>query len=205
MDLSKLENIGLSSDQIKAVQNAIKDIVRSSYVPLSQYDSLHSEKSLLEAEIASRDDQLKSFKKINSQNEELTKKIDELQKTNKETSEKYKDQIHQIRVNHSIESYLKDHGARSVKSILPHLDLSQILLTETDELLGLDKQVHQLLQNEETSFLFHNESEKMNSSLESSNIQVTGGFKPIEPVSTVSKSSSNSSLEDILRETVFHK
>lgn len=188
-------------NQLASIETIFKDVIKESFVSISQYDNLKQE---LSKELLARDDQLKQLKKTSLENEELTKKIEELQQINKEASDKYQEQILTLKLNYSIESFLKDHGSRNVKSILSHLDLSKLKINDNGSIDGLDQQVQSLLADSNTNFLFHEKKQEVTEQ-KKQDVSVVGGFKPVDKVISSIDPSKSMDLESILKEIIINK
>ena len=79
----------------------------------------------------------------------------------------------QIRLNNAVEKKLIASGAKNIKATKALLDLESVELDEDGNVKGLDEQIKQLQENEDSKFLFN---------IQSSNKQQFKGFKPGESI-----------------------
>ena len=141
---------------------------------------LETQVETLNGEISNRDEQLKELKNSNKDNEELTKRIGELETENKEAKDNFAKQLVAIKKDHALERELKEkHGAKNIKAVLPFLDMENIKYDEkTNEITGLDDMVKTLKESQDTMFLFNTET-KPNQNQNQNNPWF--GFTPNQP------------------------
>lgn len=135
----------------------------------SQQSTLETKVSDLETQLADRDKQLKDLKASVGDNEQLTKKISELEDANKNAATEYENKIANIQKTHAIENGVRDSKAKNSKAVMALLDIDKITF-ENGEVKGLSEQLEGLKTNEDTSFLFGESDPKPPT-----------GFKPNNP------------------------
>jgi len=98
--------------------------------------------------------------------------------------------LKQIRLNNAVEKKLIASGAKNIKATKALLDLESVELDEDGNVKGLDEQIKQLQENEDSKFLFK---------IQSSNKQQFKGFKPGERKDTLPGESQPSSLFEAVK------
>lgn len=119
----------------------------------SQQTTLETKVTDLETQLADRDKQLEDLKASVGDNEELTKKISELEDANKNATTEYENKIANIQKTHAIENGVRDAKGKNVKAIMALLDIDKIT-HENGEVKGLSEQLKTLQEDETSSFLF---------------------------------------------------
>jgi len=168
MKKEDLIKLGLDEEIAQKVADAFAEYLKG-FIPKSRFDEVNEAKKKLEQDIKTRDEQLEALKKIDA--EGLQAEIEKLQKENKATKEKYEAELKQIRLNNAVEKKLIASGAKNIKATKALLDLESVELDEDGNVKGLDEQIKQLQENEDSKFLFN---------IPSSNKQQFKGFKPGE-------------------------
>lgn len=146
-----LKQQGLTDDQINAIMaengkevNSLKD----------QVTSLTSEKDELTNQLSDRDSQLKGLKDQVKDSDELTAKIDELQKANKQAHADYQAKLASQDKHFKITNALRDSGAKNVKAVEALLDLDKVSVDDNGALIGLNDQLGHV--KESDAYLFNN-------------------------------------------------
>lgn len=119
----------------------------------SQQTTLETKVTDLQTQLADRDKQLSDLKNSVKDNEELTKKISELENANKNAASEFEDKLSKIQKTHAIENGVRDAKAKNSKAVMALLDIDKITF-EDGEVKGLSEQLEGLKTNEDTSFLF---------------------------------------------------
>lgn len=170
MKKEDLIKLGLDEEMAQKVADAFAEYLKG-FIPKSRFDEVNEAKKKLEQDIKTRDEQLEALKKIDA--EGLQAEIEKLQKENKATKEKYEAELKQIRLNNAVEKKLIASGAKNIKATKALLDLESVELDEDGNVKGLDEQIKQLQENEDSKFLFN---------IQSLNKQQFKGFKPGESI-----------------------
>ena len=170
MKKEDLIKLGLDEEIAQKVADAFAEYLKG-FIPKSRFDEVNEAKKKLEQDIKTRDEQLEALKKIDA--EGLQAEIEKLQKENKATKEKYEAELKQIRLNNAVEKKLIASGAKNIKATKALLDLESVELDEDGNVKGLDEQIKQLQENEDSKFLFN---------IQSLNKQQFKGFKPGESI-----------------------
>lgn len=155
--LEILKAQGLNDEQIQAVQNSMKEnkIYTTSLENVDErYNKLKTQKTELEVQITERDKQLKDLSKNNIDNEELTKQIEKLQLSNKQTKDDYENKIASIQFNYALEGALTSAKCKNNKALKALLDMNNIKYQE-GKIEGLESQLEGL--KKEASYLFEAE------------------------------------------------
>lgn len=152
MNKEQLQAIGLSEEQINAVLDGFKG-----YVPPSRFNEVNEAKKQAEALLKERDTQLETFKVSLSNQDELSKQIESLQKENQRSKDKYERDLLAMKRDNAVDMELTRCGARNIKAVKALLDLNNISLQD-DKLIGLSDQLKALQSDEATSFMFKTES-----------------------------------------------
>ena len=123
------------------------------YIPKTRFDEVNEAKKNAEALVKERDKQLEDVKKASGDNEELKKQIETLQAENKTSKEKYEADIKQMQITNTVQSALKDAGAKNVTAIMALLTgLDKAELAEDGSVKGLAEQIQSLQKSD--SYLF---------------------------------------------------
>lgn len=131
--VSKMQEMGYT-----ALANNTKEPL---YVDKSQFDQVNTQAGELNR-------QLEELKKAAKGNDELTNKIDELQKTNGEWEEKYKDGM----LVNAVKLAAMKSNAKDAGDLLAFIDKSKLTLNEDNTVGGLDDQLNVL--KESKGYLF---------------------------------------------------
>lgn len=144
MTKEELKELGLSDEQADKVLKGY-----DGYVPKERFNSVNEAKKKAEQEVADRDKQIEELKKAGNV-DELKQKIDELQKQNKEASEKYAADLKNLKLDAAIKAALSN--AQDVDIVAGLIDKSKLILGDDDKVTGLVEQVSQL--QKDKAFLF---------------------------------------------------
>ena len=98
-----LEDLGIEKEAIdKNMDENGKDIESAK----ADYDAIKAERDAANTTIAERDEQLAGLKDSTKDNEELTKKIAELEQENKDSAAKHKAELNSLKINAAIDKAL---------------------------------------------------------------------------------------------------
>lgn len=151
MKRSFLEDLGLEKEVVdKIMAENGKDIENAK----ADYDELKAELKTANATIADRDNQLKELKDSVKDNEDLTAKIAELEKQNKDEAKNHKAEIESLKINNAIDKALATFKAKTPKAVKAMLDMENIKLDEDGNITGIDEQVKAIAEAEDTKYLF---------------------------------------------------
>ena len=151
MKRSFLEDLGLEKEVVdKIMAENGKDIENAK----ADYDELKAELKTAIATIADRDNQLKELKDSVKDNEDLTAKIAELEKQNKDEAKNHKAEIESLKINNAIDKALATFKAKTPKAVKAMLDMENIKLDEDGNITGIDEQVTAIAEAEDTKYLF---------------------------------------------------
>lgn len=162
-----LKDLGLSDEQINSIMSAHgKDVNGLN----EQINSLTAEKNGLQSQLNDHDKQLKDLKSQVKGSDELTAKINELEKANKAAKEKYEADLTAQQKSFLIDKALTSAGAHNSKAVSALLNLDDVTVKD-GALDGLDKQLEAL--KESDGYLFKQPEEPNSQS--KSGVQITGG------------------------------
>ena len=146
-----LEDLGLEKEVVdKIMAENGKDIENAK----ANYDELKAELKTANATIADRDNQLKELKDSAKGNEDLTAKIAELEKQNKDEAKNHKAEIESLKINNAIDKALATFKAKTPKAVKAMLDMENIKFDEDGNITGIDEQVKAIAEAEDTKYLF---------------------------------------------------
>ena len=154
------EIFGDLSPQIEAIvkEKGVNLIVDNkenpTFIPKTRFDEIIGSKNELKSQVGELTNQLETLKKASKGNEELTKKIEELQKSNGDWESKYRES--------NIKSQIKLLGvkekAKDTDDLVRFLDIAKLDLDETGNIKGLDEQLKTL--KESNPYLFDTEQQE---------------------------------------------
>ncbi len=146
-----LENLGISRDIINQIMDENgKDIEKAK----SDYAAIKAELEKTKGVIAERDSQLSALRLLAGDNEELTKKISELEETNKKAAAAHAAEISELKINAAIDRAMTAARAKLPKAVRALLDMDKIKIDDSGSVVGVDEQIKALSKSENTSFLF---------------------------------------------------
>ena len=138
MKKEQLLELGLTEEQADMVRNMHKEVL-TGFIPKARFDEVNETKKELEQQIQERDEQLKELQKKAKGNEELEKRILELQEANKATKEQYEAKIKDMTITAAIQSKLTD--AKYPDLLLAKFDRAKLSIAEDGTVLGVDEQL----------------------------------------------------------------
>ncbi len=144
--------LGLSEElAVKCAEASKKEL--EGYVPKEQFDEVKQSKENLENEVNERDAQLETLKKSTGDVESLKATIEELQEQNKASETEYQENIKKLKIDNAIELAIKSAGGKNSVAIKALLDSEKIKVDEDGKVVGIEKQVKELVKGENSSFL----------------------------------------------------
>ena len=173
--LEILKAQGLTDEQIKAIQNSMKEnkVYETSLENADErYNKLKTQKSELDNLLKERDTQLADLSKNNKDNEALLTQIKDLQALNKQTTSDYEARINRMEFDFALEKGLSSAKCKNTKALKALLDMENIKYKD-GELNGLEEQLNNL--KESDSYLFDIETTPGGSGF-----NPTGGGEPKE-------------------------
>lgn len=170
MNRDFLKNQGLTDEQANAIMAEYGKAVN----PLTdQVAKLTSERDDLQGQINERDGQLKDLKATVNDNDELTAKIADLEKANKDAKTSYENKLKAQDKEFKITNALRDSGARNVKAVQSLLDLDKVSVDDNGTLIGLSDQLKAV--KESDGYLFQETQNNDEGGEPKSKITITGG------------------------------
>lgn len=174
MNKEQLIEKGLTEEQANEVLKIHKAEIDEGYVTKARFNDLNESNKDLKKQIETRDAQIKDLKKVD--NEELQKKITELESTNKADKEKYEADLKKRDLDYALNNALKDAGAKNnvaVKALLQDFLNKAETEGEADKFVikGLNEEIEKLKKSEDSSFMFESKQEPTT---------VLNGAKPTE-------------------------
>lgn len=107
----------------------------------------------LEKAASEAEKEIEGLRKGVGEAETLQKELEELRSAKAQADEAHASELVALKKSHLVENGLRDARAKSVKAVIPFLDMDKITLDENG-LSGLNEQVEALTKGENTSFLF---------------------------------------------------
>lgn len=146
-----LEDLGIEKETIdKIMAENGKDIENAK----ADYDTVKAELDTANTTIAERDKQLKELRDSAKDNEELTKKITELEQKNKDDATKHKAELDELKINSAVEKTLINYKAKTPKAVKAMLDMEKIKLDKDGGITGIEEQVKAIKEADDTKYLF---------------------------------------------------
>lgn len=161
MNKEKLVAAGLSEDQITSVLGVHEEAINGNYVPKHRFDEVNGELKTVKEQVTDRDEQIANLKKFEGNSEELSKKIEDLEKINKDNDEKYSSTLAGERKCAAIKfALLEDDTSKpfDANMVMSLFDLDTIEMDETGKISkGFKEQVETI--RKDKSFLFNVKAE----------------------------------------------
>lgn len=158
MNREFLKKLGLEQDAIdKIMDENGKDIEKAkgdSEQSSARVKELEKEVESLKGNISERDKQLEKLKKDAGDNEDLKKKIEALTAENKEAAKKHEAEMASLKKGQAIEKALAEASAKSVDLVRKLIDESKVSIDDNGNILGLDEQIKNLKEDENSKTLF---------------------------------------------------
>lgn len=128
------------------------------FIPKSRFDEVNTQVKDIKTQVEERDGQIATLKASAKGNDELTKKIEELEASNKKASEEYANRLAEFKLGSAIDQELLSAGARDVKAVRATLDLTDITLDKNGKVQGLSELVDN--SKKDKSFLWNLDKSK---------------------------------------------
>ena len=111
-----------------------------SYIPRQKFNEKDQEAKELKAQLKTRDQQLEDLKIKAAGNEELTKQLEDLKRTNLETQQEYENRLKEQARDFAIDRAIGDAKARNAKDVRALIDMSKVSL-DGENIIGLSDQL----------------------------------------------------------------
>lgn len=139
-----------TDEEIKAKVGDRKIFVaEGEFVPKSRLDEVLTQNKEITDQVKDREAQITNLKASAKGNEELTKKIEELEATNKKASEDYELKLATYKLDSAIDQELASAGARDVKAVRATVDLSEVKFDKNGKVSGLTEIIDESKKNKE--------------------------------------------------------
>lgn len=158
MDKKKLLEKGLTEEQAKEVL----ELIKSNYVDKTLLDQKTNELDTLKKQITERDNQIKSLKKFEGDNEALQKKLTEMEETNKAKADEYNSTLLLERKKNAVKfALLEDEAGKPYDAtmVAGMFNLDTINLNEDGTIANGFKEQNETLRKNK-AFLFSESSDK---------------------------------------------
>lgn len=137
MTYEELIRLGLTEAQATEVEKAQREELKG-YIPKVRFDEINNE--------------LKDFKKIDIDG--LRSQVSALEAEKSTLTEKAANDLNALKLDYILQGKLRDYGAKNIKSVMPHIDVSTLKLGDNDTIDGIDDVLNGLKTSAETGFLF---------------------------------------------------
>jgi len=146
-----LKNLGIEDKDIidKILDENSADIGRAK----GELDTYKTKVTNLENELESKKNEITTLTSKVGDTDALNQTISQLEADKRNLTNELTAKVNGIKKTHAIEGELRKAKAKSLKSVMAHLDLEKITF-ENDELKGLTEQLETLKSGEDTAFLF---------------------------------------------------
>ncbi len=112
------------------------------------------------------------YEKSNTTINDLKEEVTKLQNENKKNEKKHLKEIKDLKLDYAINDAIKKVKGKNIKAIRALLNMEEIKINEDGTIVGLNEQIHTLITDKSTNFLFENEKDVNNKEK----------FKGVEPV-----------------------
>ncbi len=154
--------------------SAIDKIMAENGNDINKAKASKEELEELKKQLSERDAQLEEIKTSVKNSEDLEKKIQELQETNKKSNADYEAKIKQMEINSILDLALVEAKAKNAKAVKSLLDLENVEIAD-GKIKGLEDQLKKLQDSD--GYLFNTESKQMKGMTPSGGAD-TNGAKP---------------------------
>lgn len=152
MTKEELKALGLTEEQATKVTEDYE----KNYVTKVAYEEKKTELSKRDNEVKTMTAELNTLKKDAGKDEELTAKIEALQKAAKEREATYQKELNELKLTNAVEVALMNAKAKNTKAVRALLSLDDAEMKEDGTVKGLDKQLKALIESE--PYLFDTET-----------------------------------------------
>ena len=152
--MTKEQLIGLGLDEATATKIAeVSSEELRGFIPKARFDEVNNTKKDIETQLKERDNQLEALKKSNGDIDALKTEIAKLQEANNTTKTEYESKVKQMQIDNAVNAALAGAKAKNVKAVRALLNLETAEL-DGETIKGLDEQIKNLQQGEDSKFLF---------------------------------------------------
>ena len=146
-----LKNLGIEDKDIidKIMDENSADIGRAK----GELQTFKDKVTELEGKLTTKDAEISTLKTQVGDTTTLNNKITQLETDKTNLTNQLNTEVNNLKKAHAIEGELRNAKAKSLKSVMAHLDMDKITF-ENDQLTGLTEQLDALKSGEDTSFLF---------------------------------------------------
>lgn len=137
MALEWLKTI-LGDSYTEEIDKKAAEAIGKDFVARKDFNEVNETKKALEKTVKARDGQLEELKKVDAAGMQET--IVKLQEANKTAAVEHEAALAQLRLDHTLESYLRDQKVKNPKALRGMLDMEKIKL-DGDKLLGIEDQI----------------------------------------------------------------
>lgn len=152
MKREALTKMGLTEEQINAIMETNGHDIENAKASLGDIESIKTENETLKDNVASRDKDLKALKKQLGDNDDLTKKVTDLQAKYDQDTKSLTAQLAQTKLSGALDAALTDAKARNPRAVRGLLDMDKVKLTDDGKLDGFDDQLTALKKSD--AYLF---------------------------------------------------
>jgi len=132
--------LGIDAEEAKKKIGDKKIFVgEGDFVPKSRLDEEIAKVKDYKTQVEEREKQITDLKANAKGNEELTKKIEELEANNKKANEEYEAKLAKYKLDSTIDQELLSAGAKNVKAVKACLDLENVKFDKDGKLTGLNE------------------------------------------------------------------
>ena len=178
MELKQLLDRGIDEQLANEILNLAKNDLKD-MVPRSRLNEETSKNKTLQDTVTALNSKIDTLTSNASDNAELNSIIEQL-KTEKDNLQKsYNASLDEMRINSAVESALRDAKAKNIKAVLPFINKNDLKLTEDKtRVLGLSEIVKDLVEGEDTAFLFEGKNTTKIDGIEPKETNVKPNEKP---------------------------
>jgi hypothetical protein len=143
MKLEDLIKAGLTEEQAKKVLEMHKAAIDGNYVPKATFEAEREKVKTANETIADRDKQIKELGAFKGDNEELKKKVEQLETANAEAAKKYQEELEKKDTDMAIRTFVAD-KVHSADDIIPRIDVSKLTIKDGKVVGGLTEQLDEI-------------------------------------------------------------
>lgn len=154
MELKQLLDRGIDEQLANEILEMAKNDLRD-MVPRSRLNEETSKNKTLQDTVTVLNGKIDTLTSNASDNAELNSIIEQLKNEKDNLQKSYNASLDEMRINSAVESALRDAKAKNIKAVLPFINKNDLKLTEDKtRVLGLSEIVKDLVEGEDTAFLF---------------------------------------------------
>lgn len=156
MERKFLEDLGLEKDVINQIMKQNGEDIESAKAK-DKSAELESELESMKEQLKDRNAQLTALKDDKNASEELKNKIAELEEQNKKADAEHAAEIKAIKLDAAVSKAITASHAKNSKAVKALLDLDSLKMDKDGNVSGLDEQIKNLKEAEDSKFLFEDE------------------------------------------------